>query len=74
MQSNDTTRYGALLLSNIHVCAMNSESLLVLSGKRMNVGLNSAVGAGFFPARKTGVCCGYGAGVALGSQKQSIHA
>ena len=34
----------------------------------MNVGSNPAVGASFFPARKTGVCYGYGAGVALGSQ------
>ena len=33
------------------------------------MGSNPAVGAGFFPARKTGVCYGYGAGVALGSQK-----
>ena len=40
----------------------------------MNVGSNPAVGASFFLARKTGVCYGYGAGVALGSQKQSIHA
>ena len=40
------------------------------------MGSNPAVGAVFFffPARKTGVCYGYGAGVALGSQKQSIHA
>ena len=40
----------------------------------MNVGSNPTVVAGFFPVRKTGVCYGYGAGVALGSQKQSIHA
>ena len=40
----------------------------------MNVGSNPAVGADFYPARKTGVSYGYGAGVALGSQKQSIHA
>ena len=50
-----------------------AEWLYVPSGKQMNVGLNPAVGAGFFLARKTGVCYGYGAGVALGSQK-SIHA
>ena len=50
------------------------EWLCIPSGKRMNVGSNPAVGAGFFSARKTGVCYGYGAGVALGSQKQSIHA
>ena len=48
--------------------------LCVPSGKRMNVGSNPAVGPGFFPARKTGVCYRYGAGVALGLQKQSIHA
>ena len=34
------------------------------------MGLNPAVGAGFFPARKTGVCYGYRAGVALGSQTE----
>ena len=51
-----------------------AEWLCVPSGKRMNVGSNPAVGAEFFPARKTGVCYGYGAGVALGSQEQSIHA
>ena len=34
------------------------------------MGSNPAVGAGFFPARKTGVCYGYGAGVALGSQTE----
>ena len=39
-----------------------------------DVGKREPVGAGFFPARKTGVCYGYRAGVALGSQKQSIHA
>jgi len=32
------------------------------------------VGAVLFPARKTGVRYGYGAGVALGSQKQTIRA
>ena len=42
--------------------------------RQMNVGSNPAVGAVFFPARKTGVCYRYRAGVALGSQKQSIHA
>ena len=50
-----------------------AEWLCVPSGKRMNVGSNPAVGAGFFLARKTGACYGYGAGVALVSQ-QSIHA
>ena len=49
-------------------------TVVLPSGKRMNVGSNPAVEAGFFLARKTGVCYGYGAGVALGSQKQSIHA
>ena len=34
------------------------------------VACSLAVGAGFFPARKTGVCYGYGAGVALGSQTE----
>ena len=47
-----------------------AEWLCVPSGKRMSVGSNPAVGAGFFPARKTGVCYGYGAGVALGSQTE----
>ncbi len=51
-----------------------AEWLCVPSGKQMNVGSNPAVGASFFPARKTGVCYRYGAGVALGSQKQSIYA
>ena len=37
-------------------------------------GFESCSGSRFFPVRKTGVCYGYGAGVALGSQKQSIHA
>ena len=37
------------------------------------MGWNSTVGARSFPARKTGVCYGCGAGAALGSQ-QSIHA
>ena len=40
-----------------------AEWLCVPSGKRMNVGSNPAVGVGFFPARKTGVCYGYRAGV-----------
>ena len=44
----------------------------VPSGKWMNVGSNPAVGAGFFLARKTGVCYGYGAGVALGSQNRAF--
>ena len=51
-----------------------SRSSLLMYYLPMNVGSNPAVGAGFFPARKTGVCYGYGAGVALGSQKQRIHA
>ena len=34
------------------------------------MGSNPAMGTGFFPARKTGVCYGYGAGVALGSQTE----
>ena len=42
-----------------------AEWLCVPSGKRINVGSNPAVGAIFFPARKTGVCYGYGAGVPL---------
>ena len=37
------------------------------------MGSNPAVGAGFFPARKTGVCYGYGAGVALGSQTEHSY-
>ena len=45
-----------------------AEWLCIPSGTQMNMGSNPAVGAGFFPARKTGVCYGYGAGVALGSQ------
>ena len=47
-----------------------AEWLYVPSGRQMNVGSNPAVGAGFFLARKTGVCYGYGAGVALGSQTE----
>ena len=59
----------------VRICTQTNlaERLCVPSSKRMNVGSNPAVGAVFFPARKTGVCYGYGAGVALDSQKQSIQ-